>query len=533
MNYSVFRHFISQTNSLKLLRYNWFLVCSLIISVLVAEDIVAQSPALEVEGNGVLFPRFTSQERDSIMAPEDGLTIYNTDTKCLEVYRDIVWYSLCDGGQVVTRGLNLLLGGIADERPQNIQSTSDGGFIFVAQTESSASGDISSTNQGGNDIWIVKLNGYGVVIWEKLIGGDGFEGAPIIRETHDNGFIIVSTSKSSANGDVTDASNGLTDLWLVKLDIFGNIIWNKLLGGNSDESAHDIEQTFDGGYIILARSYSSANGNVTDSNNGQSDYWVVKVDDLGNIVWNKLYGGISIEHPAGIQQTLDGGYVVSGYSFSSNNGDVTEVNHGNEDFWVLKLDSLGNKLWDRLLGGNGNERCTDILQTEDEGYIVVGNSSSSTSGDVMGVNHGVTGSNPGSFDWWVVRLDSLGNIQWGKLLGGSGYDGASEIRQTIDGGFVIIGDAGSSQSGDVAQVNNGLKDGWIAKVDGLGNLIWEKLLGGDDQEFFESLCQTSEGSLILLGHTKSSTSGDITLTNHGGIDVWIIKVDKSGNLISE
>jgi hypothetical protein len=249
----------------------------------------------------------------------------------------------------------------------------------------------------------------------------------------------------------------------VKLDALGTVVWNKLLGGSGGERADHIRQTSDGGYIISGYSLSSASGDVLGTNHGNTDYWIVKLDALGNIVWNKLLGGSYGEKPSNIQQTTDGGYIISGYSTSSANGNVSGTNHGGDDYWIVKLNALGTVVWNKLLGGSGDERANHIQQTSDGGYIISGTSTSSANGDVSGTNHGYT-------DDWIVKLDALGNIVWNKLLGGSGKETAANVQQTADGGYIISGYSYSSANGDVSGTNHGGNDFWIVKLDALGNI---------------------------------------------------------------
>ena len=184
----------------------------------------------------------------------------------------------------------------------------------------------------------------GIIVWNKLLGGGDSEVAYSIQQTTDGGYIVAGTSRSSANGDVTGTNHGTYDYWIVKLDGSGNIVWNKLLGGSGSETAYDIQQTTDGGYIVAGSSNTPANGDVSGVNHGGNDYWIVKLDGSGNIVWNKLLGGNGIEAAYRIVQTTGGSYLVAGSSTSSFNGDVTPTNHGQADFWIIRLDANGNIL---------------------------------------------------------------------------------------------------------------------------------------------------------------------------------------------
>jgi|GEM_PF-365026 len=397
------------------------------------------------------------------------------------------------------------LGGSGADYAFSIQQTVDGGFI-VAGYSISNNGDVTG-NQGDNDYWIVKLDNVSNIEWQKSLGGSGDDRANSIQQTVDGGFIVAGSSNSN-NGDVT-GNQGNNDYWIVKLDNVGNIEWQKSLGGSSVDQATSIQQTVDGGFIVAGRSNSN-NGDVT-GNQGGTDYWIVKLDNVGNIEWQKSLGGSGTDYALSIQQTVDGGFIVAGYSIS-NNGDVTG-NQGDNDYWIVKFDNIGNIEWQKSLGGSGDDRAYSILQTEDGGFIVAGYSSSNN-GDVTG--------NKGGWDYWIVKLDNVGNIEWQKSLGGNGSDAANSIQQTVDGGFIVAGYSGSN-NGDVTG-NKGGWDYWIVKLDNVGNIEWQKSLGGSGFDQARSIQQTVDGGFIVTGYS-SSNNGDVT-GNQGSYDYWIVKLNQ-------
>ena len=285
-----------------------------------------------------------------------------------------------------------------------------------------------------------------VIEWQKSLGGTGFDYASSIQETSDGGYIVAGRSTSN-DGDVT-GNHGGYDFWVVKLDINGNITWQKSLGGSNVDYAFSIQETSDNGYIVAGRS-SSNDGDVT-GNHGSDDFWIVKLDINGNITWEKSLGGTGTESALSIQQTLDGGYIVAGRS-TSNDGDLTG-NYGGYDIWIVKLDINANITWQKSLGGTGAEYANSIQETSDGGYIVAGYSQS---------NDGDVTANNGSFDFWIIKLDVNGNITWEKSLGGSDFDSAHSIHQTTDGGYIVAGSS-LSNDGDVT-VNYGNNDCWIVK----------------------------------------------------------------------
>ncbi len=482
------------------------------------------SAKLDINSNtqGLLPPRMTSVQRDAIVSPANGLVIYNTTHNCLEIYRAVSWYSICNGGTYVTSKTNKLIGGINTENPYSMEQTSDGGFIIAGTSNSSANGDVTGTNHGGFDYWVVKLDGAGNILWNRLYGGNADEIAESIHQTTDGGFIIAGYSASSASGDVTGINNGLNDYWVIKLDAAGNIVWNKLYGGSLNDYAYSIVSTTEGGYAVTGYAISSATGNVTGINHGGSDIWVLKLDATGNIVWNKLLGGGGDDDSYSISQTTDGGYFISGNSNSSLSGDVTGINHGNVDCWILKLDGSGIITWNKLLGGAFSEGLYSAVQTSDGGYVLAGYSGSSASGDVTQTTHGLN-------DYWIVKIDNSGNLLWNKLIGGLNEEFGRCIRQTSDGGYIIIGNSTSGNSGDITDASHGGSDFLAIKLTPSGNISWIRLFGGIGTESSYSIIQLADGGYLMAGYSSSSANGDVIATNHSAAnDFWILKIDSNG-----
>ena len=228
------------------------------------------------------------------------------------------------------------------------------------------------------------------------------------------------------------------------------IQWQKCLGGTNNDYAYSIQQTSDGGYIVAGNTFSN-NGDV-NNNHGSYDCWVVKLSATGSMEWQKCLGGSNADYATSIQQTSDGGYIVAG-STDSNNGDVSS-NHGvAPDCWIVKLNNNGSIQWQKCLGGNNEDRSTFVQQTSDGGYIVAGYTTSNN-GDVSGYH--------GASDFWIIKLDAVGSMQWQKSLGGSEFERAISIQQTADGGYVVAGET-RSNNGDVNN-NHGSYDCWIVKL---------------------------------------------------------------------
>jgi hypothetical protein len=352
------------------------------------------------------------------------------------------------------------------------------------------------------------------IVWQKSIGGSADEGAKSIQQTTDGGYIITGYTISN-NGNVS-GNHGNNDYWVVKLSAVGSIEWQKTLGGTGDDYARSIQQTTDGGYIVAGFS-NSTNGNVT-GNHGNNDYWVVKLSAVGSIEWQKTLGGTQNEYAYSIQQTTDGGFILAGYA-NSNNGDVTG-NHGGSDMWIVKLSSIGTIQWQKTLGGAVNDFAISIQQTTDGGYIVAGYTAS-IDGDVTGLQ--------GGFDYWVVKLTTTATIEWEKTAGGSSTDIALSIHQTMDDGYILSG-VTKSNDGDVTGYHGGFGyDSWIVKLSSTGTIQWKKTLGGTNDDITWSIKQIEDGSYVAGGYT-SSNDGDVS-GNHGGYDVWVVKLSNTGYII--
>jgi len=405
------------------------------------------------------------------------------------------------------------LGGSGEDRPSAIQQTTDGGYIVVGYTNSD-NGDVTGNSDGHPGAWIVKLNGTGNISWQKF--RDSFY-VSSVQQTTDGGYIVAGDT-----GAVTPMGSGM----VIKLDNSGNIQWEKSIGGTTGvDVPQAIQQTVDGGYIVGGYT-TSYDGDATGKHGGsdtRSDYWVVKLNSAGEVQWHKCYGGSGDEYAYSIQQTVDGGYVIAGRTDTNNDGDVSGM-HGVADYWVIKIDGTGNIQWLKCLGGSAGEEAYSIQQTSDGGYMVAGYTAS-TDGDVTN-NHGIT-------NYWVVKLDNTGNIQWQKCYGGSVYDYAFGVQQTNDGGYVIVGQ-GNSNDGDETGKPSYNSDCWVVKINALGNIMWQKSLGGTEADYAyvgNTIQQTTDGGFIIAA-TSDSDDGDIT-GHHGyslNNDFWIVKLAGDGAL---
>lgn len=403
------------------------------------------------------------------------------------------------------------MGGSSYDFAYSVLTEDDGGFLIGASTRS-IDGDVEEV-LGGDDIWFIKINSEGEEVWQNSIGGSDTEAyltAVSFFGTTDGGYIGTAYTYSS-DGDVTE-NKGMSDVWIFKIDSTGEILWSKTMGGSGGDSSWSIDETDDSGFIVVG-STSSTDGDIAE-NNGGIDAWVIKFDSNGEVEWQDTYGGSEQDVFSSVKKTSDGGYILAGRT-DSNDGDVSE-HYGTAgdlvpDYWVVKLNSSGNIIWEKSLGGTLYDQAEGVVETDEGNYIVTGYSES-TDGNVS--------SNIGEFDIWVVSLSSTGEIIWEKSLGGSVGDTSTSIENTSDGNYLITGST-ASVDGDITN-NQGITDAWIIKIDSNGEILWQRTMGGSDGDEIDSIKEVSEDEYIAVGYTFSN-DGDVS-GQHGLIDAWIVKL---------
>jgi hypothetical protein len=358
-----------------------------------------------------------------------------------------------------------------------------------------------------------------VVDFITTLGGSKNESAQAVVNTTDGGYAVLGHAQSM-DGDVTNKSNESYDYWVLKFDTTNQLQWQKTYGGSDDDIGSDLIQTSDGGYAVIGKSKSD-DLDVSE-NAGFDDFWVSKLDSSGSISWEYTFGFAGSDTPYSIIQTNDNGYLLSGVldvSASNGQGDRNSIGsrHAGGDYWVIKLNANGVKQWSNYYGGSFTDTAYDAIQTEDDGYIIIGSSDSDD----------VDISNPrGSYDFWVIKISDTGTLVWEKSFGGSEIDEAHAISKTADGNYLIVGDTRSSDL-DISQ-NNGAADLWVMKITPDGTLLWEKTLGGSSFDVGRSISKTQDNGFLISGSSRS-TNGNLT-SNKGQNDAWVVKINSSGNL---
>jgi hypothetical protein len=318
-----------------------------------------------------------------------------------------------------TSGWTRTYGGIHWDSPNSVIQTSDGGYAIAGKTE--PSGTFA-------DFWLVKTDSNGAQAWSKTYGGINADAAYSVIQTSDEGYAIIGVTYSfGVSGDCC----------LVKTDMNGVMQWSRVFGGTNSDLGYSVVQTGDGEYVIAGETSSYGAGNA--------DFWLIKTDADGNLIWNRTFGGSNTDSASTVVQTTDGGYALAGYTSS--------FGAGSYDLWLIKTDANGNMQWNKTYGGAGTEytytHAQSVVQTVDGGYALAGETSS------FGAGYD---------DFWLVKTDSVGNIQWNKTYGGESYEMGCSMVQTKDGGYALAGDTLSYGAGS--------EDFWLVKTDVESGLAW-------------------------------------------------------------
>jgi hypothetical protein len=396
--------------------------------------------------------------------------------------------------------------------------------LLVVSTITTALFSACATDDGVNLPGTSPEDFLGEIDFVKTFGGSQNETLVAAVQTNDGAYVFMGTTNST-DGDITGKNSDDDDFWLLKTTQEGELIFNKVYGGSNTDTATSLINTADGGFIVCGYSQSS-DGDVSN-NEGFQDYWITKLDAQGNISWGKTHGFAGSDQALKIIQTARGNFFVTGFfdvSASGNQGNddgkaataSKATLHGVGEFWGILMDQNGDTIWRRYFGGSSNDRSYDVVETDDDGFIIIGSSES--------VDFDIT-DNKGSYDYWMVRVDSNGNKLWAKSLGGSEIDQGYGITKTEDGNFIIVGDTRSAD-GDVSALN-GNADAWVVKFSPDGNIIWEKTYGGAAFDSAKSIINLQNGNFAIVGNTRSSMDGFI---NRGQNDAWIFIIDANGTL---
>jgi len=403
-------------------------------------------------------------------------------------------------------------GGSNNESAQAIKVTKDGGYIVLGYTLSNDQ-DIKDKETEDADFFLLKFNKSNVMQWSKTYGGSGDDRGFDLIENPDGSLVVLGYSTSN-DGDVS-ANQGDKDYWVLKLSSTGALIWEKTFGFAGEDLGISIVRSNEGGYLLAGELDFVGSDGQGDTAKSYSSihaggkYWAVKINEEGVLQWSKQFGGSFSQTPKDIVQTQDGGYILVGETDSSDI-DITD-NKGFYDFWVVKISNTGILEWQKSFGGSNIDKSTSIAKTNDGNYLIVG-SSESNDLDVS--------ANKGRSDIWLVKISPSGELISEKSIGGTQFDTAEKINNASDGGYIIAG-ASRSEDGDLS-VNQGQVDGWVVKMNSNLDIVWQLSTGGSKFDYIYDVAELSDGSVIAVGDTFSN-DGAISV-NKGSRDLLTMEI---------
>lgn len=360
----------------------------------------------------------------------------------------------------------LTYGGIDSDYGYDLLLTDDGGILICGLTY--------SYGEGMNDFYLIKTDNNGVVQWYKTYGGANYDYSMRIRATSDGGYII--------GGVTVSYGAGSNDVYVIKINNLGDTLWTKTYGDWYNEIIYDIEETSDGGFVIIGKTLSFGNY--------YGEVYLIKTDSCGDTLFTKRYGGDDLNWGLSIEQTSDNGYIICGKTSS--------FGAGGQDVYIIRTNPNGDTLWTKTFGDTLHDWGNEILITDDGGFIIAG-------------TYNFNGLNG---DVYLFKISSNGIMEWQKTYGGAGDDFANRIIITSDNGYLMVGATNS--------IGEGNFDLYIIKTDINGDTLWTRTYGGAGIDVGYSVKQTTDGSYVIVGRTGSM--------GNGADDVYLIKTDGSGNI---
>lgn len=350
-----------------------------------------------------------------------------------------------------------------------------------------------SWGDGETDVMVYKLNSNGQREWAKVYGVfDGVSNSMAygIAETGDGSLVVVGEKRIySVWDDFNLTSSYRYNVWVLKLDARGNELWSKTLGGTDYDRANAVVVDSDGGIVVAGHTQSYYADGSNPPAHAKKEMWIIKLDQDGNVKWQKLYGTKNGSDGANAIVRVQGGYVVCGFTSSYSAGGA-----GDYDAWIMKLDADGNPLWSRTAGGPKFDQTNAVMET--------------ASGDILAAGETTAATENGSTDFYVLRYDKDGHFKWSRTYGYAGFERARAMVETAEENFIIAGYSDSIGAGN--------KDAWLVKIDSNGMVLGSQAFGGPSCDEAFAITRTADGHYVMAGNTASSGAG--------GVDAWTVKV---------
>lgn len=422
-------------------------------------------------------------------------------------------------------------GGTGWEELQTMALTADGGYIFGGITTTAApsseitqpSRDTVAWPEKEGDYWVIRTDGQGNPIWNRRYGGFKEDRLWSILQTADGGFILGGESASGIGADKTGASRGGMDFWVVKIDSLGNKEWDATYGGSANDTLRAIVPMPDGSFMLAGYSNSPAGFEKSEGARSElADYWVVKIAADGTYMKDFTFGGSGEERLFDATLLPDGNILLAGYSTSPISFDKQEPLYGLNDIWIVKITPTGQKIWEKTIGGSGEDVLQSVYLTNEGTILLLGQSGSPISGNK-------TEAQFGNLDAWIVNIQDAGTsaeILWQKTYGGLSNDYAYSAAQNHTGYYMVVGVTSSEPMPEGGRMTPilGYNDFWVLFLDEQGNLLWDETLGGADIDSGVAIKPAHDYSFIFGGHSSSSVSPPYKSEASRGLnDMWVVR----------
>ncbi len=318
---------------------------------------------------------------------------------------------------------------------------------------------------------------YSQITFERHYGGAADDGGSSVLQTDDGGYIITAQTFSFGLGT--------SDIYIIKTDAYGNEIWSKVYGGDGWDAPFQIKKTIDNNYIIV--------GQTSSFGAGSSDAFLLKIDNNGDSLWFKTYGGTDEDGAYGVDICNDNGFIITGYTYSFAIGYQAAA-------YLIRTDPIGNELWSKTYYKKTFNQIFDVLKTNDNNFLLAG----------------ITETTPADAEGYLIKTNNNGDTLWMKTFGGNSYDSFSSICQDNNGNFILCGTTYSFGAGDY--------DMYLIKIDSNGQEIWSKTFGGINSDNASSVIyNNNENTFMIVGSTQSY--------GYGGKDVFLVKVNQYGDTL--
>lgn len=420
--------------------------------------------------------------------------------------------------QQISVNSDVCYGGTSNDVAQGFLDLPSGNKIIYGNSNSPVSGTKTSSNYGLSDIWLIMLDADGNEVWQKTYGGTFDDRVSDLILLSTGELLLLGASESSNTGNKTSVSYGSSDVWLLKLDLNGNVLLDKAFGGSGIDTGDKLVEYDNGAIMLFCSSSSGIEGNKTSVNHGILDFWVIKIDSEGQDFQQASFGGDSFDSFFGFTSPSSNEFYFSINSSSSISGNKTEASYGLDDIWILKCDSSLNLQAQKTLGGDQSEYAWSMNVLSNSNLVIAGTSNSGISGVKSEDSYG-------DEDVWMIELTNTLSVVREKTIGSGLQDAAQASFVNWNNQLVVLTISESNSNSFKTQNSLGGRDYWLFILDQDWNVIHDNTIGSDGNDAPISMKKNANSTIQLLGSSNGNAGIDKTCPGNGGNDIWEVELD--------